>query len=119
MRKSLKQITKDSLRDYEESPRTDWVKKWPGQVVLSVDCTHWTKGVEAALTSDNENALEEYEQLLQKQINDVVILVRGDLEPMTRVTLKAMVVIDVHGRDVVNQLIKDQVKSIYEFQWVS
>lgn len=30
MKKSLKQITKDSLKDYEESPRTDWVKKWPG-----------------------------------------------------------------------------------------
>jgi dynein heavy chain len=38
---------------------------------------------------------------------------------MTRVTLKAMVVIDVHGRDVVNQLIKEQIKSIFEFQWVS
>jgi dynein heavy chain len=119
MRKSLKQITKDSLSDYEMSPRTEWVKKWPGQVVLSVDCTHWTKGVEQALLDESEDALEKYADLLQQQINDVVILVRGDLEPMTRVTLKAMVVIDVHGRDVVNQLIKEQVKSIDEFQWVS
>jgi dynein heavy chain len=71
------------------------------------------------LLDESEDALEKYADLLQQQINDVVILVRGDLEPMTRVTLKAMVVIDVHGRDVVNQLIKEQVKSIDEFQWVS
>jgi dynein heavy chain len=64
MKKSLKAITKESLSDYEQSPRTEWVKKWPGQVVISVDCTHWTTGVEKALTSDNENALEEYEQLI-------------------------------------------------------
>jgi len=37
MRKSLRNITKNSMFDYLNSARTEWVRKWPGQVILAVN----------------------------------------------------------------------------------
>ena len=41
---TLKDITKRSILDVN-TPRIDWVRKWPGQVVLAVNMERWTKGV--------------------------------------------------------------------------
>ena len=46
MRATLKDLTKVSLADYYKRERTDWVQKWPGQIVLAVDQIDWTAGVE-------------------------------------------------------------------------
>ena len=46
-------------------------------------------------------------------------LVRGDLNKQQRITLKALVVIDVHARDVVRGLIAKDIHSIFEFDWVA
>ncbi len=37
---TLKHITKTAIED--ESPRTEWVKKWPAQTVLGVNMIRWT-----------------------------------------------------------------------------
>lgn len=64
MRKSLKKICKESLLAYQQTPRTDWVRQWPGQIVLAVNQIHWTREVELAIKDYNNNGLETYEQLL-------------------------------------------------------
>jgi hypothetical protein len=31
---------------YETTPRVEWVRQWPGQIILAVDSIHWTNNVE-------------------------------------------------------------------------
>lgn len=56
---------------------------------------------------------------MQQQLIDTVSLVRSkSITNLERITIKALIVIDVHAKDVVADLIKCGVKSSNDFQWL-
>ncbi len=101
---SLRDLSKQALVAYPNTERTEWSKMWPGQVVLAISQIFWTTEVEKAIQDYEQNGLEEYIKVLQAQIEDIVQMVRKPLKDQERITLKALVVIDVHARDVVISL---------------
>ncbi|XP_053550231.1 dynein axonemal heavy chain 3 [Bombina bombina] len=116
MLSSMKQVIHKGIEGYLEVPRKQWVLQWPGQVVICVSTIYWTKEVSEAIT---DGTLPDFLQKSNKQISEIVQLVRGKLSSGARATLGALTVIDVHARDVVEKLSKDKVSSLSDFQWLS
>ncbi|XP_046897139.1 dynein axonemal heavy chain 12 [Hypomesus transpacificus] len=118
MLRSVRDVVARSRVAYGETPRKQWVKEWPGQVVLCTSQIFWTLEVHEAISGGKEGLKNYYEQL-QSQLKDIVELVRGKLPKQTRTTLGALVTIDVHARDVVMDLINKGVSQDTDFQWLS
>ncbi|KAJ1500411.1 hypothetical protein HMI55_003900 [Coelomomyces lativittatus] len=109
---SVYDIIFQALSDYKELEREAWVLKWPGQAILTVSQIFWTQDVEFAINSNN---LQEFADGSAIKLKKIVELVRGNLSKVVRSTLEALVVIDVHARDVLNQLIEAGIESPNDF----
>ncbi|KAJ3049383.1 Dynein heavy chain 7, axonemal [Rhizophlyctis rosea] len=119
MQASIHQQVVNGLKAYTDTARNKWVLEWPGQVVICVSQIFWTKEVTEAIRQGGVAGLKAYRETCTRQLEDVVALVRGDLSPMSRMTLSALVVIDVHARDVVGELEKQNVSEESDFGWLS
>ena len=106
------------FQSYAKEARVEWVKNWPGQVVLCISQIFWTLEVHAAIR-DGPDGLRRYWDKLQDQLKNIVELVRGKLTKQQRITLGALVVIDVHARDVVMDMADKGVASENDFNWLA
>ncbi|CAG5051618.1 unnamed protein product [Parnassius apollo] len=101
---SLRDLAAESLAAYCGAEREHWVLAWPGQLVQSGACLHYTCEATEAIQS---SSLPQLVERCTEQINGLVYLVQGDLEPGNRVTVEALIVLDVHGI------------TLFDFLWAS
>ncbi|XP_030372078.1 dynein heavy chain 3, axonemal [Scaptodrosophila lebanonensis] len=113
---SMKQQMREAWEDYAMVERIPWVTTWPGQVVLGISCMCWTYEVEEAI---EKKTMPQYLEKSNAQIGDLVQLVRTDLHSGTRIAVEALIVLDVHARDVVKYLVDMNVANIQDFDWIS
>jgi dynein heavy chain, axonemal len=78
----------------------------------------WTEEVAAAIRTGGAVGLNDYYLKLDEQMDAVVHLVRAEIPSLVRRTLEALIVLDVHGRDVVQQLAKLGIASENDFDWL-
>jgi dynein heavy chain len=116
---SLRTLTVASLEEYPTIPRRNWILNWPAQVILGVSAVYWTTEVTTALKAHGGKALKECNDNLDRQLRDIVDLVRGDLSKLHRKTLGALTTTDVHNRDVVAKMVELDTKEVSDFNWMS
>lgn len=119
MRHSVRMSLDGGLTAYPNIPRTEWVLQWPGQVVIAGCQTFWTAEVADALERPDDNGLESLYPYLLTQLDGLRTTVRGDLTRIGRMTLSALIVIEVHARDVVDNMIQQHVCTVNDFEWIS
>ncbi|KAG5885992.1 hypothetical protein JTB14_025387 [Gonioctena quinquepunctata] len=109
-----------SFKNYITSSRNQWVQRWPGQVVLCVSQMHWTRNVHLALNREEGKTVGSLFSTLKEQLQDIVELIRDpNLTNLSRITIKALIVIDVHAKDVVEELFNEKVGNDKEFKWLA
>lgn len=120
MKKSVHIKIDESYESYTTSVRHEWVLLWPGQCVQSISCAFWTLEVTLCFDStDPLDALDEYRETCKTQISHIVDLVRGKLALQNRITLGALIVLDVHARDVLMDLIVKKTSKADDFDWLA
>ncbi|XP_053317654.1 dynein axonemal heavy chain 6 [Spea bombifrons] len=118
---SLRRLSKAAIADYQNKNRVDWVVAGhPSQVVLTISQLMWCRDLTHCLEGereDNLNSVAKFEKVNFERLNALAGLVRGQLPSLHRNIITALITIDVHARDIVSDLVKDQVSSIDSFEW--
>lgn len=73
-------------------------------VTLFLVQVYWTKEVGEAISQEGYKGLTKYGEKCTAELNKIVSLVRGQLTSLERATCGALVVIDVHARDITVQV---------------
>ncbi|XP_060520964.1 dynein axonemal heavy chain 6 [Cylas formicarius] len=117
---SLRRCMKVAMNHYVAKPRTEWAVSHPNQIILAVSQIMWAKGVHEILDGESNvpKKLQQYERKCVGDLNDLAALIRTDLDPVTRTILIALITIDVHGRDTVSNLVKNNVTDSNSFEWL-
>jgi len=87
MHHSLFEIMKEGVYYYAKSIRTEWITENLGMVTLAGSTIWWTWEVEDAFSSvrlGDKNAMKTFSVKLTKQLNDLVAIVRSDLNNLQR-----------------------------------
>ena len=121
MQGTLLHCMKECVMDYDARPRPDWIMAGvhPGQCIAAVAQIMWCRGTEQALLSpDPVAATTQWHSDNVDQIADLTKLVRGDLTKIQRKIIVALVTVDVHARDIIQELIDDKVDRLGNFKWM-
>ncbi|KAK3263038.1 hypothetical protein CYMTET_28136, partial [Cymbomonas tetramitiformis] len=120
MRVAVRSEIRIALESYAaggKENRVEWVMPLSGQVALAATQTMWTQEVTQAILAHQKKGLQRYEEKCTSDLQDVVERVRGEVTSLERKTIGALIVLDVHARDVVKEMADAQVTQVTEFKW--
>lgn len=115
MRLSLAEQLVEASEDSNSDLRTR-VNKWPSQLLHSSLMSLWTWNVEQSVQF---NTLKQQLYAQEEELNTLVDIVRGELSSLERLALSTMVVLDVHNKDIIENLVQRRVQSVDDFAWFS
>lgn len=86
MRLSVRNEVYLAIQAYPTKERRLWVLDWPGQTILCVGKTYWTLRIEQSMLLGIEG-LNRYLEQCQRELNEIILLIRGTLTKQNRITL--------------------------------
>lgn len=137
MTNTVRVVLGKALEDLMTKERREWVLCWPGQVVIACSQTFWTAGfffhiipsylflkccklslgVEQSITT--QTLPDFLRDTLLVNLDALRSLVKESLTFLHREILSALIVIEVHSRDVTQTLVDLHTTNINDFDWIS
>ena len=79
----------------------------------------WCQQTEDAVTnmSEEPDSLNQWFQTNDDWLKKLTEVVRGNLSDLQRASVAALITQDVHSRDIIDELKKENCSSIYDFNW--
>ena len=112
----------DEFEKYKSMDRPTWCLQEAGQTVITVTQMCWTADVDAALqkaAGGEKDALGKHHEQLVSDLNGIVEKVRGKLSKIERKVMGPLIVMDVHSRDVIGDMVKKNVAEPTAFDWLA
>lgn len=122
MHKTIHDLIKLAIFNYGlGKSRVDWVNDYQGMISLSSSKTWRTWEVEDTFfkLKSNKNAMKSYRKQVEIEINHVVTEIVGNMNEIFRKKLINLIILDVHSRDIIDNLIRDNILNNDEFEWDS
>ncbi|KAL6436551.1 hypothetical protein ACFW04_004787 [Cataglyphis niger] len=116
MRNTLRELISKALEIVETTEREQWLYMWPGQVVLCGSQTYWTAHVENGI---RKNALSDYYNQMLLHLEMLQKLIRSPQTEIQRLMLEAIVIIEIHAKEVLHKLIQEKIINVKDFEWIS
>jgi dynein heavy chain len=122
--KAIRGAMEKGIHSYLDGDRPMWVLDNPAQIVLNGSQVHWTAEVEAVFTKQSVQEVAEYAKRLDQQMIELVKLFspkpgEKGLSKMQRTTVGALVVIDVHAKEILHSFAADGIIDVSSFEWIS
>ncbi|XP_068978772.1 dynein axonemal heavy chain 2 [Bombus flavifrons] len=125
MRTSLREVLKQcrsALRKMS-AKRDRWVKEWPSQPGITSTQIQWTTDCTRTLQHckmvDSRRPLKKLRKRQNQALSKYTEAIRGELTHLQRLKFKAIAVIEIHARDVIEKMYRANCRDVSAFEWLS
>ncbi|XP_050440794.1 dynein axonemal heavy chain 2-like [Adelges cooleyi] len=116
--KYTKTSLKKNFKSYEK-----WVSNWPGQLCIAACQIQWTNDCTRALLKSkllgHKHPLKKIYSKHKHALTKLSQSIRRDLTRTTRLKLVSLVAVEIHAKDVIEQLYKSNCTEVSAFEWTS
>ncbi|VDM31109.1 unnamed protein product [Hydatigera taeniaeformis] len=125
MRKTLRDLLRDCRLVMKKASvkREKVVKEWPGQICIATSQIQWTADVTKALIMVNRRHDKKPLRMIRKKQKAILKrfseAIRSNLSKIQRLKINALVVVEVHQRDIIDKLYKSACKDTGAFEWLA
>ncbi|XP_018342049.1 PREDICTED: dynein heavy chain 2, axonemal [Trachymyrmex septentrionalis] len=125
MRATLREVLRQCRTALRKmlTKRDRWVKEWPGQPSITSIQIQWTSDCTRTLLHckmmDSKQPLRKLRKKHNQALDKYSETIRDNLNRLDRLKLKAIIVIEIHGRDVIEKMYKMNCRDVTDFEWQS
>ena len=122
MRLTLHKLLFQTLTAMKSTKKEKWVADWPGQLLITSGQILWTTECEKGLAEvekGNKLGLKTTKKKWVIMLNKYSEMIRAGMNKQDRSKAVAVVTIEVHARDVIDQLMKRGCSSKTDFDWLA
>ena len=123
VRRTLRGLLKGSVFFYPKKPRLQWIDESKGMCGLAGSQIWWTFQVEDAflkVRKGKKNAVKDLVIRLSSQLDEMVVeMDNSSLPSLQRKKINTLIIVDVHGRDIVDRFVRDAILDARDFAWES